>query len=437
MNADPRRSIGRREARVTELARLARRRAGLATPVPACPGWTRPRPAVSPGRACPADVNAGRIEGAGTDPWTRRSSPRTATSTRDELLEEWEREAPAFEEIIPMIQPPRPVYDIVVHEQDMRGRGRRARVRGTARACAWLDGHRAGTPRVRDRRSRAFRRSRSRWRTRAFVAGIGRRRRPVGHRAVRAVPLGRGRRSAEPAPRRRAARSSTCSWCHSSRWRRPTSSSSCERRPERAGDRPTGGSLYRALTCRRRSASRRWSSGRRDVGALDEVAFLIAAHAHPAARRRPRSSPGSTTSPTRCATRTRDGVSPTSFGAEGFHGNEDDYYDPENSFLDTVLDRRTGIPITLSVLLIEVARRVGVPLVGRRRARSLHRPRRGRRHLRRPVQRGADPRRRRPSPALRHRPPRAGGTEGDRAPDARQPEGDLRRSRAMPTPSAG
>jgi hypothetical protein len=36
-------------------------------------------------------------------------------------LEEWEREAPAFEQTLPMIQPPRPLYDIVVHEQDMRG----------------------------------------------------------------------------------------------------------------------------------------------------------------------------------------------------------------------------------------------------------------------------------------------------------------------------
>ena len=36
-------------------------------------------------------------------------------------MEEWEREAPAFEQILPVINPPRPLYDVVVHEQDMRG----------------------------------------------------------------------------------------------------------------------------------------------------------------------------------------------------------------------------------------------------------------------------------------------------------------------------
>ena len=48
----------------------------------------------------------------------------------------------------------------------------------------------------------------------------------------------------------------------------------------------------------------------------------------------------------------------------GFHGNEAEYYDPRNSCLDAVLDRRLGIPITLSVVYLEVARRVGQPLAG-------------------------------------------------------------------------
>jgi len=48
------------------------------------------------------------------------------------------------------------------------------------------------------------------------------------------------------------------------------------------------------------------------------------------------------------------------FVREGFHGNKADYYDPRNSFLDEVLTRRTGIPISLSVVYVEVARRVGV-----------------------------------------------------------------------------
>ena len=45
-------------------------------------------------------------------------------------------------------------------------------------------------------------------------------------------------------------------------------------------------------------------------------------------------------------------------------GNTDDYYDPRNSLLHEVLDRRVGIPITLAVLGMEVGRRIGVPLSG-------------------------------------------------------------------------
>lgn len=48
------------------------------------------------------------------------------------------------------------------------------------------------------------------------------------------------------------------------------------------------------------------------------------------------------------------------FDRMGFCGNEDNYYDPRNSFLCEVIDRRIGIPISLSVLYLEVARRVGV-----------------------------------------------------------------------------
>lgn len=52
------------------------------------------------------------------------------------------------------------------------------------------------------------------------------------------------------------------------------------------------------------------------------------------------------------------------FGELGFRGNAEDYYDPRNSYLSQVLDRRLGIPITLSVLYIEVARRIGLTVVG-------------------------------------------------------------------------
>jgi len=48
----------------------------------------------------------------------------------------------------------------------------------------------------------------------------------------------------------------------------------------------------------------------------------------------------------------------------GFGPNVEDYYDQRNSFLNDVLERRVGIPISLSVLYIEVGRRVGLPLQG-------------------------------------------------------------------------
>src|SRR5512140_349498 len=48
----------------------------------------------------------------------------------------------------------------------------------------------------------------------------------------------------------------------------------------------------------------------------------------------------------------------------GFCGNTDDYYDPRNSYLNQVLERRTGIPITLSILYLEIGRRLGLRLQG-------------------------------------------------------------------------
>jgi regulator of sirC expression with transglutaminase-like and TPR domain len=52
------------------------------------------------------------------------------------------------------------------------------------------------------------------------------------------------------------------------------------------------------------------------------------------------------------------------FDELGFSGNSDDYYDPRNSFLNDVIDRKVGIPITLAVLYIEIGRRIGLPLQG-------------------------------------------------------------------------
>jgi regulator of sirC expression with transglutaminase-like and TPR domain len=52
------------------------------------------------------------------------------------------------------------------------------------------------------------------------------------------------------------------------------------------------------------------------------------------------------------------------FIEEGFRGNTDDYYDARNSYLNEVLDRKTGIPISLSILYLALAERLGVPMAG-------------------------------------------------------------------------
>ena len=52
------------------------------------------------------------------------------------------------------------------------------------------------------------------------------------------------------------------------------------------------------------------------------------------------------------------------FDGLGFQGNEQDYYNPKNSFLNQVIERRVGIPITLSVIYLAVAKRLNFPMVG-------------------------------------------------------------------------
>jgi regulator of sirC expression with transglutaminase-like and TPR domain len=48
----------------------------------------------------------------------------------------------------------------------------------------------------------------------------------------------------------------------------------------------------------------------------------------------------------------------------GFTGNQSNYYDPRNSFLDQVLARRTGIPITMALVYLEIAKRIEFPMIG-------------------------------------------------------------------------
>jgi regulator of sirC expression with transglutaminase-like and TPR domain len=57
-------------------------------------------------------------------------------------------------------------------------------------------------------------------------------------------------------------------------------------------------------------------------------------------------------------------INATLFGELGFRGNAGSYYDPRNSLLNEVIDRRTGIPITLTIVYMEVARRVGLHVEG-------------------------------------------------------------------------
>jgi len=59
-----------------------------------------------------------------------------------------------------------------------------------------------------------------------------------------------------------------------------------------------------------------------------------------------------------------DALSNFLFVEQGFKGNRENYYDPANSYLNEVLDRRMGIPITLALVYIEVGQRVGIPVFG-------------------------------------------------------------------------
>lgn len=52
------------------------------------------------------------------------------------------------------------------------------------------------------------------------------------------------------------------------------------------------------------------------------------------------------------------------FEERGFRGNQEDYYDPRNSLLSEVIDRRIGIPISLSIVYLELGWRLGLPLEG-------------------------------------------------------------------------
>jgi len=103
--------------------------------------------------------------------------------------------------------------------------------------------------------------------------------------------------------------------------------------------------------------------GPEDTLPLDEAALLLAAHAEPkldvaAQLARLDGLAERVTRPTAPA------VTGLLFGEIGLRGNSEEYGDPRNSFLDQVLDRGLGIPISLAVVTMEVGRRVGVVFDG-------------------------------------------------------------------------
>jgi regulator of sirC expression with transglutaminase-like and TPR domain len=92
----------------------------------------------------------------------------------------------------------------------------------------------------------------------------------------------------------------------------------------------------------------------REVAAADAVAALEALASEARARQRPEAD---------IFEKVR-ALNRLLFDELGFAGNQEDFYDPRNSFLDQVLERRLGIPITLAIVYVEVARRIDLPAFG-------------------------------------------------------------------------
>lgn len=96
---------------------------------------------------------------------------------------------------------------------------------------------------------------------------------------------------------------------------------------------------------------------------LDEGALLIAAHAYPGLDVDAELARLDELAAT-CPSADFEGLRTHLFDTLGFRGNAEDYGDPRNSYLNEVLDRRVGLPITLAVLVLEMGRRLDVPFVG-------------------------------------------------------------------------
>jgi uncharacterized protein (TIGR03083 family) len=93
------------------------------TPVPGCPGWTV-HDVVAHATGIVADVNAGRLDGAATDPWTQAQVDSRRDAKTNDVLDEWAREAATFEPMLdgaPKGLSRTLTIDLVTHEHDIRG----------------------------------------------------------------------------------------------------------------------------------------------------------------------------------------------------------------------------------------------------------------------------------------------------------------------------
>lgn len=110
----------------------------------------------------------------------------------------------------------------------------------------------------------------------------------------------------------------------------------------------------------------------RNDGAIDlaQAALLIACTEYPEldvasqVERFDRLAAQTRTDPARSAAANIAALNELLFEKEKFAGNESEYDDPRNSYLNDVLDRKLGIPITLSLIYAEVARRLRLPVIG-------------------------------------------------------------------------
>lgn len=93
------------------------------TPVPGCPGWTV-HDVVAHAAGVVADVNAGNLDGAATDPWTAAQVDARRDKATNDVLDEWAAEAATFEprlDDLPKAISRTMLIDLVAHEHDVRG----------------------------------------------------------------------------------------------------------------------------------------------------------------------------------------------------------------------------------------------------------------------------------------------------------------------------